>query len=154
MNRLLLVGDGPERAKLEALAAARGLGKSVEFTGGVEAREVPALLASMDAAAAPYPKLSPFYFSPLKVYEYMAAGLAIVASRIGQLEKLLEHGVNGWLILPGDAPELAGALERLQSEPALRARLGEAARELVRREHTWDAVAQRILRLAGLNPSS
>src|SRR5262249_53202779 len=82
---LLIVGDGPERPRLEADLCARGLRELTQFTGSVDSDEVPGLLASMEVAVAPYPKLASFYFSPLKVYEYMAAGLPIVASRIGQL---------------------------------------------------------------------
>jgi glycosyltransferase involved in cell wall biosynthesis len=108
----------------------------------------------MDVAVAPYPKLAHFYFSPLKVYEYMAAGLPVVASRIGQLENLVKPDANGMLVPPGDTAKLAAAFERLQADPELRARLGRAGRELVMREHTWDAVAQRILRLAGVEPGA
>jgi len=93
-----------------------------------------------------------FYFSPLKVYEYMAAGLPVVASRVGQLQKLIEPGVNGLLVPPGDTAALAAALGRLQSDPQLRLRLGQAARAAVIRQHTWDAVAEQILRLAAPSP--
>src|SRR5207247_281275 len=129
----------------------RNLIGAVEFTGSVDANEVPPLLASMDVGVAPYPKLAHFYFSPLKVYEYMAAGLPVIASRLGQLKKLIEHGENGFLTAPGDDAELAAALGQLHSDAALRQRLGQAARNLVQREHTWDAVVQRIFRLAGLS---
>ena len=148
-SRLLLVGDGSGREPLAAAASARGLGKAVQFTGAVPANEVPGLLASMDVAVAPYPNLPNFYFSPLKVYEYMAAGLPVVASRIGQLEKLIEHQRNGLLVPPGDAPVLASELERLGREPDLRRRLGQAARARVVRDHTWDGAVERILGLAG-----
>src|SRR5262249_46748399 len=126
--RLLVVGDGPERSRLEEDLTARSLLDAVHFTGSVAPAEVPGLLASMDAAVAPYPNLRHFYFSPLKVYEYMAAGCAVVASRIGQLDGLIEHEVSGLLCAPDDPLDLAGALLRLRSEPALRDRLGEAAR--------------------------
>jgi glycosyltransferase involved in cell wall biosynthesis len=104
----------------------------------------------MDVAVAPYPPRSPFYFSPLKVYEYMAAGLPIVASRIGQLEELLDSGDCGVLCAPGDPAALAEALAALRRDPARRRRLGEMARAKVRRESTWDAVVHRILGLARL----
>jgi glycosyltransferase involved in cell wall biosynthesis len=150
--RLLVVGDGPERSRLERDLSARGLLDAVHFTGSVAPTQVPGLLASMEAAVAPYPGLSHFYFSPLKVYEYMAAGCAIVASRIGQLDGLIEHEVSGLLCTPDDPVQLAGALLRLRSEPSLRNRLGQAARAKVRQKHTWDATVQRILQLAGMAP--
>jgi glycosyltransferase involved in cell wall biosynthesis len=146
--RLLLVGDGPERANVEAILAARGLSDAVHFAGAVEPREVPGLLASMNVAVAPYPELPCFYFSPLKVYEYMAAGLPVVASRVGQLQKLIHHGVNGLLCAPGDPAALVEALQRLRQDPGLGTRLGQAARASVLRDHTWDAVVGRIFQLA------
>jgi glycosyltransferase involved in cell wall biosynthesis len=148
-SRLLIVGDGPERERLETDLACRGLLKAAQFTGSVPPTAVPALLAAMDVAVAPYPQLVNFYFSPLKVYEYMAAGVPVVASRIGQLAGLIESGKDGLLCPPGDAPALAAALEQLWREPQLRARLGQAARAKVLRDHTWAAVARRVISLAG-----
>jgi glycosyltransferase involved in cell wall biosynthesis len=150
--RLLVVGDGPGREGLEADLSARGLLAAAHFAGAVSPGDVPGWLASMDIAVAPYPPLQRFYFSPLKVYEYMAAGLAVVASRIGQLEQVIRDGVNGLLVPPGDATALAAAIERLGSDPELCVRLGQAARATVLEEHTWGAVAGRILGLAGLEP--
>src|SRR5262249_55329491 len=121
---------------------------AAQLTGAVPPSEVPRLLAGMDAAVAPYPKLPRFYFSPLKVYEYMAAGLPVVASRLGQLEELIRHGINGLLCPPGDAAALAAALAGLRADPGLRRRLGETARATVLRQHTWEAAVGRILCLA------
>jgi glycosyltransferase involved in cell wall biosynthesis len=149
-TRLLIVGDGPELERLQADIAARGLRDVSCFTGSVGVGEVPALLASMDVAVAPYPKLAHFYFSPLKVYEYMAGSVPVVASRIGQLEKLIQSEVNGLLVPPGDPAALAEALGQLQADPALRRALGRNGRATVMKNHTWDAVVQRILRLAGV----
>jgi glycosyltransferase involved in cell wall biosynthesis len=152
--RLLVVGDGPERSRLEADLAQRGLRDSALFTGAVAPHMVPGLLASMDVAVAPYPKLTNFYFSPLKVYEYMAAGLPIVASRVGQLVELLRHEETGLLYPPGDAPALAAALQRLRTDGALRKRLGSAARAIAFQKHTWAAVARRIIGLAQRNSAA
>lgn len=146
--RLLIVGDGPERNNLEADLAARELQSVVHFTGAVTPDEIPKLLASMSVAVAPYPDCTDFYFSPLKVYEYMAASLPVVTSRIGQLAELIEDGTNGLLCPPGDVMALAIALERLWQSPELCSRLGQAARHTVMQAHTWDAIAQRILTLA------
>lgn len=149
--RLLIVGDGPEREELIGTLSAHGseLHQAVRLTGAVTPDEIPPLLASFDAAVAPYPALPEFYFSPLKVYEYMAAGLPVVASRIGQLDGLIRDGVNGLLCPPGDVTALATALERLRYDPELRVRLGRQARADVLAHHTWDAVVRRILQLAG-----
>jgi glycosyltransferase involved in cell wall biosynthesis len=95
--RLLLVGDGPERANLELQASATGLARHVQFTGSVAPEAIPAILASMDVAVAPYPDMEQFYCSPLKVFEYMAAGLPVIASRIGQIEQLIQPGKTGVL---------------------------------------------------------
>jgi glycosyltransferase involved in cell wall biosynthesis len=149
---MLIVGDGPERAALIEDLTRRELLPAVCLTGAVAPSDVPALLASMDVGVAPYPKLPHFYFSPLKVYEYLAAGLPVIASGVGQLEEVIEHGVNGLLCAPGDPDELAGAFQCLREETWLRQRLSRAARATVLRQHTWEAVGRRILLLGGLTP--
>ena len=152
--RLMIVGEGPEHDRLAEDVCRRGLVDAVRFTGWVPPSDLPARLASLDVAVAPYPELPNFYFSPLKVYEYMAAGLPIVASRVGQIAELIEHEVNGLLCPPGDASALAGAIDRLQREPDLRSRLGRAARVTISRDYTWRAIARRILSVADLVPDS
>ncbi|MCC6166854.1 MAG: ATP-binding cassette domain-containing protein [Caldilineaceae bacterium] len=145
--KLLIVGDGPCRADLETQIAAQGIEADVHFTGAVPHDEVSAYLAVMDVAVAPYPPLDDFYFSPLKLYEYMAAGLPIVASRIGQVQDAVEHERTALLVTPGDSGELAAALRRLYEDEALAARLSTAALYQVRAAHTWDHIAQRIVDL-------
>lgn len=135
--RLLVVGDGPLRRWMQRFAAERGFADSVELAGAIEKQYIPAALARMHVAVAPYPALEDFYFSPLKVFEYMAAGRAIVASAIGQVQEILRDGETALLAAPGDARELAAKLRLLRSEPILRQRLGHAAREEALREHGW-----------------
>lgn len=147
-SRLLIVGDGPLRARLTADLDARGLAAAATLTGAVDTARVPALLGAIDVAVAPYPSREGFYFSPLKVYEYMAAGLPIVASAVGQVAEVISDGRNGLLCPPGDAVALARALDRLRLDGALRSRLGRAARASAVRKHTWAAAAGRILELA------
>lgn len=147
--RLLLVGDGPERGAVERRLAALALSDAAWLIGAVSPESIPAMLAAMDVAVAPYPQLERCYFSPLKLFEYMAAGLPVVASRIGQIPTLIEHGRSGLLCPPGDAETLADALAQLHADPALRARLGAAGRETVLRRYTWDSVACQILAMAG-----
>jgi glycosyltransferase involved in cell wall biosynthesis len=148
-SRLLMVGDGPERARIEEHLAERGLRAAAHFTGSVAPEEVPGLLASMDVGVAPYPPLADFYFSPLKVYEYMAAGLPVVASRIGQMADLITHETNGLLCPPGDAAALAGEFARLHRQGTWGKQLGQAGRTTVLGEHTWAGIVRRIAGLAG-----
>ncbi|PIG93632.1 glycosyltransferase family 4 protein [Gloeocapsopsis sp. IPPAS B-1203] len=146
-TRLLIVGDGPTKDEVLQNLATRRLTQAVQLTGAVTAAQIPGLLASMDVAVAPYVHQSHFYFSPLKVYEYMAAGLPIVASDIGQISHLLQNRVNGLLCAPGDVLQLAALLYQLRLQPELRSRLGQAARKTVLENHTWDVVVQKTLRL-------
>ena len=146
--RLLIVGDGPLRGQIEMDLESAGLGGAVRFTGSVRATEVPGLLGEMDVAVAPYPALESFYFSPLKVLEYMAAGRAIVASDVGQVAELISHNRTGLLCPPGDARALAEAIIRCLDDRVLRARLGGSARCCAVEAHTWEAVLDRAL--AGL----
>lgn len=149
---LLLVGDGPERERLEARAADLGLASRVHFAGAVAPEEVPAWLAAMDVAVAPYEDLPGFYFSPLKVYEYMAAGLPVVASAVGELRTLVRHELTGFTVAPGDHLALASALARLRLDHGLRQRLGANGRAVALREHTWDQAAARVLAAARPGP--
>jgi glycosyltransferase involved in cell wall biosynthesis len=144
-TRLLLVGDGPERSAIEAGIHERDLTDAVIVTGAVDPEEVPRFLVSMDAAVAPHLPYETFYFSPLKVYEYMAAGLPVVASRLGQLVELSEEGRCALLCAPGDAGAFAEALGLLRKDPQLSRRLSRAAREKVLSESSWDRVVERLL---------
>lgn len=145
-SRLLVVGDGPERERL--VARLEKLERAVVFTGAVRTEAVAGYLASMDVGVAPYSDLAGFYFSPLKVYEYMAAGLPVVASRLGQIEQLIEDGVNGFLCPPGNSTAFAGTIVRLSRNRELRASVGARARQHVLAHHTWDATARQVIELA------
>jgi glycosyltransferase involved in cell wall biosynthesis len=143
--RLLIVGAGPYEAAARRRAGMLGLGAAAIFTGNVAHQEMPELLAAMDIGAAPYLEVPDFYFSPLKVYEYMAAGLAVVASDAGEIAALVRGGQTGLLCPPGDAGAMARVLLDLARTPALRARLGAAARAEAER-HTWAANAATIVK--------
>jgi glycosyltransferase involved in cell wall biosynthesis len=120
----------------------------VAFTGAVGFDEIPELLAACDLCVSPHvpnPDGSPFFGSPTKLFEYMAAGRAVVASELGQIGDVLEHGRNGWLVPPGDPAALARAVVHLAYEPRLRSTLGRAARSDVLHRHSWNAHVGRIL---------
>ena len=111
--------------------------------------DLPRHLARLDVGVAPYSATQPFYFSPLKLFDYMGAALPVVASRVGDLEEMLEGGRLGLLCEPDDPGALADILERLAVDAHLRDRLGQAARAHVLAHHTWERVAQKVLALAG-----
>ncbi len=146
--RLLVVGKGPERERLEARAGAQGIAGSIEWTGAVPEAAVPGELARMDIAVAPYPPSPSFYFSPLKLFEYMAAGLPIVATDVGDLATFVEPDSSGLICPPGDPAALADALAALARDPARRLRLGRAARDRAERRHSWTATVERIIAIA------
>lgn len=150
--RLLIVGEGPERSRAESrlMDVAADVRSRVTFTGAVEHDMVPSLLASMDVAVVPYAGQQTCYYSPLKLFEYMAAGLPIVASRVGQVSEVIVDGVSGLLYPPGKVGALAATLDKVRSHPELRRLLGAAARRAVYERHTWDGVVKRILEIAGL----
>lgn len=140
-----IIGDGPGRMDLEHLAVA--LGVETEFTGAVPPATVPGLLHECDAAAAPYPadeEGHDDYFSPLKVYEYMAAAMPIIASSVGQIPSILEDGRTGILVPASEPLALAAALTRVADDPALRECLGSQAREDAEKRFSWNGVLARI----------
>ena len=148
LGHLLLVGDGPLRAQLTEQVRLAGLEKAVTFTGAVPHHEVPAHVIAMDVAVAPYPALEESYYSPLKLFEYMAAGRAIVASRMGQIAEILVEGESGLLFDPGNVTQLADCLRRLRHSPALAQELGRKARE-ASGSYTWDHNAARLIEQVG-----
>jgi glycosyltransferase involved in cell wall biosynthesis len=140
-----IIGDGPCRQELEWTAGQ--LGVHAEFSGAVAPGSVPGLLHECDAAAAPYPAPEPGrddYFSPLKVYEYLAAGLPVVASGVGQIPSILQHERTGLLVKPGDPGAIAAALGRLGADAALRQGLGARARAAAVGFYSWDSVLATI----------
>ncbi|WP_103063540.1 glycosyltransferase family 4 protein [Actinomyces qiguomingii] len=144
---LRIIGDGPERQSL--LTKAQQLGLKVDFRGALAPQDVPAALAGSAIGVAPYPDLGgedEQYFSPLKVLEYLAAGLPVVASAVGQLPRLLD-GV-GVLVPPSDPAALAAALDALAIAPQLRARRGDLGRRRAEKHHSWEAVVAQILNQA------
>jgi glycosyltransferase involved in cell wall biosynthesis len=157
---LLMVGDGAERAGCEKLAASLKVAHRVEITGILEHKVALQRLAQCDVLLSPHTPLrnQPFFGSPTKIFEYMALGKPIVASRLGQLEKMLEDGVTACLVTPGDADELATAVKQILASPDRGGALGEAARREVARHHTWDQRAHLILERLGyeshLNPQA
>ena len=147
--QLRIIGDGRKRAELDDLA--RSLGIDVDFRGAVAPDAIPQHMAGTAIGVAPYPAMntdSDQYFSPLKVYEYMAAGLPVVASRVGQLPEIM--GESAYLVPPSDPEALAEALDALVANPVERARVGSDNRRQAEREHSWTGTVDHILAHAGV----
>lgn len=144
---LLLVGDGPMKNYIDGFVRGAGLEDNVTMTGWVAHDQIPSFLRGMSVASAPYPKFDNFYFSPLKVFEYLASGLPVVASNIGQVASIIEDGRTGLITEPGNAADLAEKLLRLRYEPSLRNSLGDAAKGEACK-YTWDGNARTIVSIA------
>ncbi len=145
--RLLLVGHGPEVAATKRELAEQGVADRALFAGRVTPAEVPAYLDACDVLASPHVPLPDgveFFGSPTKLYEYMAAGKAIVASDLGQIGDVLTHGETALLVRPGDSKELTAALQLVADDSSLRADLGRNARGAAE-GHTWRANARRVI---------
>ena len=146
--RFLLVGAGMLRDEAERVIREAGKEKQVIFTGQVDHERVPALLDACDILLSPHVPLadgSEFFGSPTKLFEYMAMGKAIVASRLGQIGDVLSDQETALLTEPGNARQLADAILQLSGSPELRHRLGAAARQAAIDEHTWKRNAGRVL---------
>lgn len=143
---LLVVGEGPMKKTLVPLA--EEFPDRVTLTGAVDQEEVPKFIRAMDIALAPYPEMDLFYFSPLKVYEYMAMGKPVVATAIGQLEELIRHRENGWLAPAKDINAWIEAIHFLASHPELCKKIGTVAAKEIREGHTWDKRAEYFEKVA------
>ncbi len=114
------------------------------LAGFVPHEDIPKYLSCMDIVLAPYPKFDFFYASSMKLFEYMAAGKAIVATRVGQIAEVIKEGENGYLFDPEIPGELYQKVSKLVSSEKLRKRLGQSARIDSQREWNWDRVAEKM----------
>ena len=138
-TRLMLVGDGAKRQSMAQLAMDLRIDRKVIFTGMVAHTDVPSFMAAADIAVVPYPVLQQdVWLSPLKLFEYMATGNAIIASDVGQLSEWVVNERTGVMIPPGDVSAMSAAIERLIDNPDLRSQLGQTAREDALKKHSWD----------------
>ncbi len=141
--RIVLVGAGRDRPACQALVEQRGLSGTVIFQDPVSPDEVPNVLSGLDVAALPG---STDIICPIKIQEYMAAGLPTVAPDYDCNREVLEDGRFGWLFRPGDATDLADKLARLTEDAAMRRRMGEAARQSVVERFSWEATWSAAMR--------
>jgi glycosyltransferase involved in cell wall biosynthesis len=137
----LFIGDGDGRMAAQTRLQTAEVPHANTFTGLVPLASMPAYLDACDILTCPtiaLPGGRAFFGSPTKLFEYMAAGKAIVASRVGQIQEVVRHEETGLLVEPGDAAALRDALLRLAKNSQLRVRLGESAREEVLARYSWE----------------
>jgi glycosyltransferase involved in cell wall biosynthesis len=127
---------------------------NVHFHGHVSSRLLPWYRSQFDIALLPaQPRVSPAggtgdiarFMSPLKLFEYMSAGLPIIASDLPVLREVLHDGTTALLVSPTDIQQWLHAAERLLSEPEWRYAIGQAAKGVFLRQYTWDARVKRVL---------
>jgi len=144
----LLVGSGgPLKVQLESFMKEHHYEDRVILTGHVPHDEVPAYISAMDIVLAPYPSLDFFYYSPVKIYEYMAMGKAVVSSKIGQIAEVIENNQTGILCRPGDLQEMIEAVRGLLFNPSMRKRVGSEAHQYIKKNHTWKHKGQLLSEL-------
>jgi glycosyltransferase involved in cell wall biosynthesis len=145
--RFLLIGDGPLRSEVADYLQSWAATGDVVFTGVVPHHAVPRYLDAADIFVSPHTPMEKgeaFFGSPTKIFEYMAMGKAIIASRLGQMEEVLTHGDTGWLVNPGDVEDLVAAIIYLARNAKIRASLGDRAREKACVSHTWKHNAEAV----------
>ncbi|HET9776022.1 MAG TPA: glycosyltransferase [Gemmatimonadaceae bacterium] len=135
--RLMIVGEGRLEQELKRQAAALGLADRVEFTG--VRRDIPAVLAQTDV----FTLSSRWEGLPLTVVEAMAAARPVVLTDVGGVRDLVDPGVHGLLVPPGEVPALANALSTLLSDDGLRRAMGQAGRERIVRDFSMDVYVER-----------
>ena len=141
--RLVLIGSGPAREELERSARRAEVTARVHFCGTRPHARIPRLLPAFDVALVP--AINP-YASPLKLYEYMAAGLPVIAPDQENLRETLDHGEDALLVPPGDADALAAAILELAGDGRRGAELGARARRKIEaRDLTWAGNVRRVL---------
>jgi glycosyltransferase involved in cell wall biosynthesis len=138
----LLIGDGPLRPPLEEAVEGRVAAK---FLGRQPPQQIGRLLGLIDVAVVPHAQLAgDFYFCPLKILEFAAAGCAVLASEQGDIPRLLDDGRAGVLVSQPNAADWLAALERLVRDAPYRQSLGRRARDFVLSHYTWDHTAERV----------
>ncbi len=149
---------GKDVAALKELAKRKGVPGKFVFTGFVDYKDVPAYIAAADVAVAPYDPAGfkgmekhGFYFSPIKIFEYMACGKPVITSNVEIVRDLIKENECGIVAEPGDIEELADKIKFILNNPELREKLGKNGRKAVLEKYSWNHVVERFQRgLAGV----
>jgi phosphatidylinositol alpha-1,6-mannosyltransferase len=143
--RYVIVGDGPERARLEELTSELALGELVTFAGEMPAADLPACYAAADVFVHPNRvEAGDFEGFGIVFLEAAASGLPVIGGRSGGVGEAVEEGVTGWLVGGRDPAELGSKMLALFASADLRARMGGAGRTRVASGFTWEKAARRV----------
>ncbi len=141
---LLIAGDGPIRPDLEAQAALYGLSRHMTITGRVPHTEVPEYISLFDIAVSPR---ATFYASPMKILEYMALGVPVVAPDMPNIRDIITDGSDGLLFAPENSVSFADAIARLADDESLRKSIRTGALETVHTRRNWIRNAEDVMAL-------
>jgi glycosyltransferase involved in cell wall biosynthesis len=143
---LVLVGVGEQYDEMRKYANKLGINQNTHFTGFLPHNQLAHFISSADVAIAPYCKMASELFlgSPMKLFEYMSCGTASIASGMGQINEIIQDGVNGMLVEPGNKQALSDAVMKLIGDPGLRKRLGLQARKDAVEKYSWDHYIDRL----------
>ncbi len=145
--KLVLVGDGQTRPSVEQIVQKNGLRQAVILTGAIAHTSMPEMLSIADVAvvpSTPVPASHGGTGTPLKLFEYMAAGKAIVATALNHAAQVIQNGHNGLLVEAGDVNRFAEAIMTLLNDPAERVRLGQNARQQAIEQYSWEEYTRRL----------
>ena len=143
----IFAGGGPGAEALRERCLALGYAQRATFLGPLPHAKMPGVLAAMDVLLAPYPAVDCFYFSPVKLFEYMACGRAVVAARLGQIAEVVEHEANGLLYNAASAQDFVDKIVALVRDPGRRSLLGAQARRTIEKQYTWEHHARSLARV-------
>jgi glycosyltransferase involved in cell wall biosynthesis len=141
---LLLMGDGPHRRTVEQDVARRGL-RSVLFVGSVSYDRMPSYLSACDAGFVLSEPTATFHYSPVKLREYMACELPVIAHRRGEMEASLTDHHDALLVEPGEVGALVAAIQRLRCDAHLRGHVGRQGRAYVMKHWSWTRQVERVV---------
>jgi glycosyltransferase involved in cell wall biosynthesis len=142
---LLLVGHGHQYDHICRKIRMKHLEPYVSQTGQIAHQKIPEYLSAFDYALMTYPKLDDFYFSPLKMFEYMAMGIQVISTDAGQISEVITHGKNGWLVEPPSVSQFCKIILTAEKQTH---NVSESARKLMAEQYSWRMNAERILELA------
>jgi len=143
--KFLMVGNGgPLEPFLKEFIESNHLEERVILTGFVAHEDVPTHISAMDIVLAPYPDLDFFYYSPLKVFEYMSCGKPVISTNVGQVAEIIDHGRTGYLTPPDDIAAINENITKLIRDDKKRETMGKEAREEILKFHTWDKRGEQL----------